>query len=105
MVGRLEICRAFQAHCHCTICCALKHIRKTQDEATLGVGLYITYRDILNIGSYNWQLQEGLLKHRFGITIYLYRAIQYHAVLPVKNCTPISLYLHTCYNPIQVYLV
>jgi len=78
---------------------------KRKMKPRFGVGLYITYRDILNIGSYNWQLQKGLLKHSFCIKIYLYRAIQYHAVLPVKNCTPISLYIHTCYNPIQVYLV
>ena len=78
---------------------------KRKMKPRFGVGLYITYRDILNIGSYNWQLQKGLLKHRFCITIYLYRAIQYHAVLPVKNCTPISLYIHTCYNPIQMYLI
>ena len=35
MVDCLEICRASQTHCHCTICCAFNHIRKTQDEATL----------------------------------------------------------------------
>ena len=67
---------------------------KRKVKPRFGVGLYITYSAILNIGSYNWLLQKGLLKHRFCITIYLYRAIQYHAVVPVKNCTPISLYIH-----------
>ena len=76
---------------------------KMPDITILAFGLYITYRAILNIELYNWLLQKGLLKHRFCITIYLYRAIQYHAVLPVKNCTPISLHIHTCYNPIHMY--
>ena len=76
-----------------------------QDEATLGVGLYITYRAILNIGLYNRYLQRGLLKLSFSITIYLYRTIHYHAVMLLKNCTPISICIHTCYIPIQVYLV
>ena len=81
------------------------HIRKTQYDAILWSGLYITYRAILNIGLYNWLLQKGLLKHRICITIYLYRAIPYHAVVLVKNCTHISLYIHPCYNSIQMYLL
>lgn len=78
---------------------------KRKMKPRFGVGLYITYRTILNIGLYNRYLQRGLLKLRFCITIYLYRTIHYHAVMLLKNFTPISLYIHTCYIPIQVYLV
>lgn len=34
------------------------------DITTLAFGLYITYRDILNIGLYNWQPQKRLQKLR-----------------------------------------
>ena len=78
---------------------------KMPDITTLAFGLYITYRTILNIGLYNRYLQRGLLKLSFSITIYLYRTIHYHAVMLLKNCTAISLYIHPCYNPIQMYLV
>ena len=78
---------------------------KRKMKPPFGAGLYITYRTILNIELYNRYLQRGLLKLRFCITIYLYRAIQYHAVLPVKCCTSISLYIHTCYISIQMCLL
>jgi hypothetical protein len=78
---------------------------KMPDITTLAFGLYITYRTILNIGLYNRYQQRGLLKLSYSITIYLYRTIHYHAVMLLKNCTAISLYIHPCYNPIQMYLV
>ena len=78
---------------------------KRKMKPPIGVGLYITDRAILNIGLYNRYLQRGLLKLSFCITIYLYRTIHYHAVVLVKNCTPISLYIHTYYIPIQMYLI
>ena len=78
---------------------------KRMSKPPIWVGLYITYRTILNIGLYNRYLQRGLLKLSFSITIYLYRTIHYHAVMLLKNCTPISLYIHTCYIPIHMYLL
>ena len=40
------------------------HIRKIPNIATLAFDLNITYRAILNIELYNWQLQKGLQKLR-----------------------------------------
>ena len=98
MVDCLEICRASQAHFHCMICCALNHIRKMQDGATLWSGLYITYRAIPNIGLYNWLLQRGLLKLRFCIIVYLYRDIHYHAIAPgVKQYTYLLIHSYMLY--------
>ena len=37
--------------------------------------LYISYNAILYIRLYNWYLQEGLLKLRHCITVYVYRVI------------------------------
>ena len=100
MVGCLEICCASQAHCHCTICCAFNHIRKMQDEATLGVGLYITYRAILNIGSYNRLLQKGLLKHRF-----LYNDISVQGYTVPCRSAGEKLYTYITYIPIHSYML
>ena len=104
MVDCQGICCASQAHCHYKICCAFNHICKTHVEAIHLSRIVITYRTILNIGLYNRYLQRELLKLSYSITIYLYRTIHYHAVMLLKNCTPISLCIHTCYIPIQMYL-
>jgi hypothetical protein len=40
------------------------HIRKIPNIATLAFDLNITYRAILNIELYKWQLQKGLQKLR-----------------------------------------
>ena len=105
MVDCQGICCASQAHCHYKICCAFNHICKTHVEAIHLSRIVITYRTILNIGLYNRYLQRELLKLSYSITIYLYRTIHYHAVMLLKNCTPISLCIHTCYIPIQMYLL
>ena len=106
-----ENCRASQARCHCMICCAFYHIRKTQFETTLLSRLYITYRAILNIWLYNWRLQKELLKLLFCIIVYLYRDIHCKAIVQVKNCTlypytfihAITLYRYIWYNHICQY--
>ena len=100
MVDCLEICCASQAHCHCMICCAFNHIRKMQDEATLGVGLYITYRTILNIGLYNtYILIHSYMLYPYtnilGITVYANTLYRY-----VQTTHLYSVYPYTHYNAI-----
>ena len=68
------------------------HIRKIPNIATLAFDLNITYRAILNIELYKWQLQKGLQKLRYCITVYLYKAIHCKAVAP-----DVKLYAYTLY--------
>ena len=118
MVDCLEICRASQAHCHCKICCAFNHIRKTQDEATLWSRIVYHLQGYTQYRAIQLATTKGIVETPFlyndisvqGYTVpcrsaceklYTYIPIHSYMLYPYTNILGITVYANTLYRYVQ----